>query len=99
MMCSKPAWERAKRPTAATPEEEEVLGVLHKHLQASSLYDGRAVIAASSKADLFEELVIVHRKVYPLAIHRLSITSQHGKKCRGDVSESYLASIGQCKAW
>ena len=66
MMCSKPAWERAKRSAAGTPEEEEVLEVLHKHLQASSLYDSRAVIAASSAADLFEALVIVHRKVNSL---------------------------------
>jgi len=63
-MCSTAAWERAKIPATTSKEGEEILGMLDMHLRTSSLYDSKAVIAALSNADLFEELVIVHRKVH-----------------------------------
>ena len=67
------------------------MGVLHKHLQASSLYDSRAVIAASSTADLFEELVIVHRKVYSLGyLQAFNYTQAWKEEKNAELSENHI---------
>ena len=67
MLCRMPAWERAKNPVAHSREAKEVQSILCRHLRTSSLYDDSAVNAALTKADLFEEQVIVYQKVYSTA--------------------------------